>query len=151
MQATEWQGDERRGIQIHILNYIDERLDSRIGEVKALFVEHTTDEMERYTEILRQIDDSRKASETRHGELIKQLTVNISHQQSIENAFIKDEMGKPDFVGHHYDHFSRKKWADWINGVKDSAVTRVVEYASVAVFAWIGYMVWTGLLAGPTK
>ena len=151
MTELNWQGDERRGIPIHVLNYIDNRLDQRITEVKQLFVEHTTDEMERYAEILRKIEDSRKASEERHTELIHQITINIGHQKLIENAFIKDEKGDPDFHGHHNDHHQRKKFADWLAGLKDKAITRVVEYSSVALFVWLAYMIWAGILKGPTS
>ena len=145
----DWQGDERRSIPIHILNYIDDRLDTRINEVKKLFVDHTTDEMERYAQIISSIDGSRKASEERHNELIHQLTIHIGHAKLVESAFLTDEKGNPDFSGHHYDHHKRKTFLDWWNGVKDKAVTRVIEYASVAVFAWLVFMIWKALLAGP--
>lgn len=146
-----WEGHERRGIPIHVLNYIDKRLDTRIEEVKQLFLDHTREEMDRYTEILQKIEDSRTASEERHATLIQQLTVNIGHQKMIETAFLKTENGDPDFHGHHNDHHQRKKFADWINRLKDKAITRVVEYASVAAFVWFAYMVWAGILKGPTS
>ena len=145
----EWQGTERRSIPIHILTYVNERIDARFNEVKQLFVDHTTDEMERYGTIIHSIEESRKASEERHHELINQLTVQIGHQKLIESAFLKNQEGDPDFSGHHYDHYKRKTFLDWWNSVKDKAITRVVEYASVAVFAWLVFMVWKALLAGP--
>jgi hypothetical protein len=37
--AEEWQGEERRGIPIHILNHIDERLEQHTSRVDNQFVE----------------------------------------------------------------------------------------------------------------
>ena len=36
---TEWQGEERRGIPIHILNHIDERLEQHTNRVDGQFTE----------------------------------------------------------------------------------------------------------------
>lgn len=146
-----WDGGERRSIPIHILNYVNERIDTRFNEVKQLFVEHTQDEMDRYGAILTSIDNSRKASEERHHELLGQLTTLVHCQQHVESAFLKNERGEPDFSGHHYDHHQRKTFAAWWGNVKDNAITRIIEYGSIAVFAWLVFMIWKGLLAGPQQ
>ena len=106
----EWTGEERRGIPIHILNHIDEKLDSHVNKVESMVQEHTEEEMDRYKEILAKIESHRQENELRHSSLSSSFMSYAERVdtfcQNIAEAFPHNEQGKPDFHGHGRAHIS---------------------------------------------
>lgn len=111
-----WDGEERRSIPVHVLNYMD----AQVAEVKSIITSHTGEELERFMDILRKIDDHAKASEARHNELVDRLTVIAGRQELMEQAFPRDDDGSPDFRGHAGAH------KNWIKRADDEA--KVMAY-----------------------
>jgi len=144
-----WAGEERRGIPMHILNYMDERLAGHTRHIEEIFQHHTAEEMDRYSAIAESIEAQTKSSEARHGALIQSIQAYMSRQEEIESAFLKDGEGRRDFHGHWYDHNHRKNLAVWWQGVKDSVLMKVIEWGSVLLLGWLGLMIWHGILQGP--
>lgn len=103
-----WDGEERRSIPIHVIQYMD----TQVAEVKRIITGHTDEELQRYMDILKKIDDHAKASEARHNELVDRLTVIAGRQELMEQGFPKDDDGKPDFRGHAGAHKNWMKRAD---------------------------------------
>jgi hypothetical protein len=151
MVEQEWHGEERRGIPIHILNYMDERLKAHVDHVENIFKFHTEEEMKRYGDILKMIGESRKAAEGRHAEIMELMSGFTYKCKSVTDAFLKAPDGTPDFDGHRYDHDKRKRFADWWESVKDKAITKVVEWGALAFVVWVVHTLWESLLKGPGK
>jgi hypothetical protein len=146
---TEWQGEERRGIPIHVLNYVDERLSTHVDKVEALMASHVGEEMERYQEIINLIQEKDRRSEERHYSLVQSITAFSGNVELMSRAFLEDEKGRPDFDGHRYDHDKRKRFAVWWDGVKDKAITKVVEWGVLAFVVWVAHSMWESFLKGP--
>jgi len=178
-ESKSWTGEERRGIQIHVINYIDDRLKEhtstlemtlgqKIADVKLSVEGHTVEEMERYTAIQTQLKDycdsmakQARHSEDRHAETqhrINSLAQSIEawmagqddFADAMKRAFPKDdETGKPDYDGHRTAHLA------WITDSKESKEFKryirnvVLGAAAVAVTSWLTLLVWQGLLRGP--
>jgi hypothetical protein len=111
--------------------------------------EHTEEEMARYNQMLKAVHDANEASEKRHSSLIQSIHAYMTKQNEIENAFLKNEQGAPDFHGHWYDHSHRKQAAIWWGNVKGGTIAKLVEWGAIAVIAWIGMNLWTAFLHGP--
>lgn len=103
-----WDGEERRSIPIHVIHYMD----AQVAEVKSIITGHTDEELQRFMDILKKIDDHTKASEARHNELVERLTVIAGRQELMEQAFPRDDNGDPDFRGHSSAHKNWMKRAD---------------------------------------
>jgi len=148
-----WHGDERRGIPIHILNHVDERLGQHSFRIEKLLMDHTDDEMERYQEIISRIDRNSEDSQRRHEATAKAIVDHMSKTDMIYEhlieAFPPDDRGKPDFIGHATAH---KKW---ITEAKDTKELRayiqkvVLAAATVGVAGWLLSLAWQGFLMGP--
>lgn len=123
--ANDWAGEERRGLPIHILNYVDERMTLATGEITRYIHDHTKEETERYGEMIdRQDQLENKINHLENSvqevteivgnnsKSIKQLTesVNAWMQNNsellgcIRKAFPRDDHGEPDFDGHRTAH-----------------------------------------------
>lgn len=137
---SEWTGEERRAIPIHVLNYVDRKLEEHIKKVD-----------ERLYTISTSIEQSEKSAEERHNALINALTVSLGKIELIESAFLRNESGDPDFNGHHYEHDRRKRFSEWWEGVKDKTITKVVEWSALAFIAWALHALWEQFLKGPGK
>lgn len=151
MTEDAWRGDERRAIQVHIINYIDERLNVHTAKVEQLMKDHVGEEMARYSEIIELIEKKDKASEDRHYALVQSITAYTGHVEMVQAAFLEDEKGRPDFEGHRYDHDKRKRFAIWWAGVKDKAITKVIEWGALAFVVWVVHSMWEAFLKGPNK
>lgn len=128
---AEWKGEERRapeGVIIAVMNHVQETLEAHTQKMDAKF----------------------DKVNTRIDSLIQSITSYMNKQEVIENAFLKNKEGKPDYHGHFYDHEHRKKVYEWWQGVKEKAVVKVIEWASVTFFAWLLYTLWQAFLKGPT-
>jgi hypothetical protein len=144
-----WNGSERRSIQVHILNYVDDRLKEHTERIEKVFHDHTGDEMQRYGEILNKIDAGQADSKKRHDDVMKILVNFNTKCKSVESAFLKKPDGTPDYEGHNYDHDKRKRVAEWRAKMKDSAVLKIVEWSSVGLTAWLLHTIWEATLKGP--
>jgi hypothetical protein len=149
--AEDWHGEERRGIPIHILNYVDERLSTHVEKVEALMAGHVGEEMERYQEIITLIEEKDRKSEERHHSLVQSITAYMGHVEMVQGAFIEDEKGHPDFVGHRNDHDKRKRFGQWWGDVKERTITKVLEWGVLAFIGWVAYSLWESFLKGPHK
>ncbi len=144
-----WDGEERRGIPMHILNYMDDRLAGHTRHIEEILEHHTGEEMERYTAIVESIKAQTNASEARHSALIQSLNAYMIRQEDMRGAFLKNEDGHPDYHGHWYDHNHRKNLGIWWQGVKNGVLVKMIEWGSVLVVGWLGLMIWNGILQGP--
>ena len=144
-----WDGSERRGIPIHILNYMDARLKTHTEHIEQIFTGHTQDEMDRYKAINKAIDDARVSSESRHKAVMEALSGFKTKCRSVESAFLKLPNGEPDFEGHNRDHSSRKRFGDWWDQVKGSTLAKIIEWGSLAFVIWIIHTLWEAFLKGP--
>lgn len=155
-----WEGDERRAIQTHVLNWVEERLTTHVDKVEKLFDNHTREEMERYQEILemiaqntRLIEMNAAASEKRHADICRSIDSYMDKSEKVYDAlkaaFVKDPKGDPDFYGHARAHESwieeRREWKEMATYVKRT----VLSAATIALCSWIGVLIWQGALKGP--
>lgn len=146
---TEWNGEERRGIPIHILNFIEEKIDAAFGKMEHLLHKHIGDEEQQIGAILTQLQHNVKRAEERHDALQASLTCYFDQQQTLEAAFLKRENGQPDLDGHRTDHEIRASFERWKREVREHVVTRIIEWASIALASWAGYVLWSAFVAGP--
>jgi hypothetical protein len=137
-------GEDRRTIPVHILQHIDSRLTTSISQILTEFKEHTGEEMDRYKDILDQIEANRQASDKRHTEL-----TNIIHDhthateemlKTILSGFPKNAEGKADLSGHAEDHQFR------IEEAKDAKEFRKYIKRTLAGAILLAVIFW----AGPT-
>lgn len=171
--TAEWNGAERRGIPIHVLNYMDERLQAHVEHVEEIFNAHIKDEMARYNDILETIKRNREQTaaeisaiaeeieelntnaQRRHDSLVQSLNAysdGMNHKcQDVTSAFIKGPDGLPDFEGHRNDHDKRKKFGDWWDNVKDKLLTKILEWGALAFVVWVAHSLWEAFLKGPGK
>lgn len=151
----EWEGTERRSIPIHIINVMEERFENHAGHMERMFTDHTTNEMERYKEILDEIELTRRASADRHQMLVDSITSYMGKTElmiaEFSSAFPKTKDGKPDFHGHANAHDS---WIEESLARKEffAHIKKVVAAAAILVVgSWVGVLVWQGILHGPAR
>ena len=149
--SKDWKGEERRGIPIHILNYMDERLKTHTDHIEHVFHDHTADEMERYNAILDKISSGQKAAVDRHESIMEVISHFNGKCKDVHSAFLKTSEGEYDFDGHRYDHDKRKKFGEWWERVKGGIVVKVMEWGSLAFIIWVIHSIWESLLKGPSK
>ena len=146
MNDNQWGYDEqgkpleRRSIPIHILNHIDERLETHMTKVD-----------EQFASLRLELLALEKKSIERHNQLLDLMGIQVQKQQKLEDAFIKNEHGEPDISGHFYDHDHRRQLGEWWCGVKDKAFTKVIEWGVLAFCTWVAYSLWKAFLDGPHK
>jgi hypothetical protein len=148
-EEHEWNGEERRSIPIHVLNYMDHRLGEHTNRIEDLFKEHITDEMERYGDIVNKLESSAIASQKRHSILIDQLTIVTGNTELIKGAFPKSKEGLPDYNEHHDYHFTWKTRKEWWAGTSSQAVRKLFEWMLMAFVIWMGTVIWQAALQGP--
>ncbi len=136
----EWDGSERRGIPIHVLNHIDDRLAAHSKQVS-----------ESLAEINETLKVNAENSQKRHGTLVDQITVVIGQQKLLETAFLELEDGRPDYQGHRHFHKAKKRFEDFKKQLGQNALMKITEYVSLGLFAWFVYVAWEALLRGPVK
>lgn len=111
--------------------------------------------MERYEEILKQIEANNSGAEKRFACLTKKIELHTEQAEKIfdalTEAFPSNKSGKPDFSGHARAHES------WIREAADSKELRayiqkvVLAGIALAVASWAGLLIWQGVLHGPVK
>lgn len=157
-------GHERREIPFHLVNYMDEKLRHHAQNIQNVFDEHASEEMTRYREILRKIDDNKAASEERHADLESHMeerhSALIQSIQSyvdkverfsiaVESAFPKDAAGKTDFAGHAAYHSKLIDEAKEASEFRKYIKRVVAAAAAIASLTWIWNVVWPAIVAGP--
>lgn len=122
-EQRQWDGSERRGIPIHLINYVDERLAVHVDKVEKIMANHVGEEMERYREIIDLIEEKDRRSEDRHHALVQSISAYNAHVELIDGAFLDDEdNGQPDYRGHRKAH---KSWAK--DGEEEKKVMEFVK------------------------
>lgn len=141
---------------LHIIAYVDGRMREHTEHVESILREHVADEMCRFGEIQGAIKALRERTEEleirsarRHEEIMAVLTQHTRRINEIEQAFLVDHKGNPDFHDHHNDHSVRAKAGEWWKDVRNKTTTKMIEWASVALVAWVALHVWTAFLKGP--
>ncbi len=143
-------GDERDGrrredmLVIAVIKIVQRMFDEK-------FNDHVTHEMERYESIDRRIVETNglmaanlEASNEQHGEtrrlitsLQQSINAYMTGQEEFARAFLKKPDGSLDLEGHYDDHDTRSTSARWWADKRDKIITKVLEYAGVAVVLWI--------------
>ncbi len=140
----------------------ERRVNTALDTFTKALLDHTSDEMDRYGDILTRIDDNNEASIKRHDETherISHLTQSIEsfiHEQSefitgMRRAFPKDDEGKPDYDGHRTAHLA---WISDTKTTKDlkSYIAKVMMAAvAVAVSSFALVAMWSAFLKGPIQ
>lgn len=149
----DWEGEERRSIQAHVLNWVEERLGTHVKKMEEVLAMHEDDEKSRYKEILDLIERNNEENRKRHNELCRSFDTYTDHTEKIYDsfklAFLTNVKGEPDFHGHARAHES------WVEERKDQKefmayVKKVVGGAlATALVMWMGVLMWQGVLAGP--
>lgn len=147
----EWHGEERRGIPLHILNYMDDRLKTHTEHIEKVFNDYTAEEMERYNAILNKIEDGQKSAVARHEAVMEVVGHFNGKCKDVHSAFLKTPEGEYDFEGHRNDHYTRKTVAEWWGRTKGSVAVKLIEYGVMGLVAWIGLLVWEAFVKGPAK
>lgn len=156
--------DDNEEIPMHLIRYFEEKLRAHSAEVHKFFDDHTSDEMMRYKQILKTIDNNRISTERMYGSLEaiiserhNALVQSIEHllqkleefSIGIDSAFPKNNVGKADYAGHAYDHITRMKDAEEVRDFR-RYIKRVVSAAAIiGVGTWLLYVIWPAILAGP--
>lgn len=97
------------------------------------------------------IDRNAEAAEKRHSALIDSITAYMGHVELVEQAFIKDKEGRPDYHGHREDHYTRKTFGDWLKKQREDALGQVMRGVMYSIFVFILYTLWDAFLKGPPK
>jgi hypothetical protein len=160
MTETNWQGDERRSIPIHILTYIKEVVKEETKEIKGAFAQyredfamHDADEMKRYDQILENQRKNAESAEHRYSQLIQ--TVNSyaekaeKFHEDVRSAFVPNKHGKPDYAGHANAHEAWIRQADENRKFMADIKRAVVIALSIGVGGWLLSLAWAGVLVGP--
>jgi len=148
--AEPWDGAERRSAPLHLIKYVDGRMLEHTQHIEQILRDHVTDEMHRFGSIQHAIDELARVSRERHEQTLSQWETHLSRTEAMEQAFLEDHHGKPDFNGHHADHSVRAKAGAWWADVKNKTTTKLIEWASVALAAWLILNFWQAFLKGPT-
>jgi hypothetical protein len=140
---------------IHIIAYVDGRMREHTQHVEQILRDHVADEMCRFGEIAGGIKAAQARAEelelrnaARHAEIMAMLTTQNKRIDEIEQAFLKDHKGDPDYHGHHGDHDTRIRAAQRWDALKTSTTANVVTWASIAAVGWLSFAIWQAVKAG---
>lgn len=125
-------------VPIHIIHYVDHRMDNFTAELRA----HTADEMKRFAEILNCIKELKESSDARSEQLIAQLQRHMNRTEQVESAFPTTDNGTLDFDGHHHYHRDKSQFQKLIRRLKENTLAKVIEYASIAALVWLVMTIW---------
>lgn len=142
---------------IHLIAYVDGRMREHTQHVEQILRDHVADEMCRFGEIQGGISAARSRAEElelrsieRHTEIMGVLTQHTRRLDEVEQAFLEDHKGDPDYHGHLNDHSVRAKAGAWWADVRNKTTVKLIEWAAVALTMWVMVHVWTAFLKGPT-
>ena len=153
------QGGEPPSAPLHIIAYVDRRMREHTEHVESILREHVADEMCRFGEIQGAIKALRERAEelelrnaARHTEIMGVLGQHTCRLDDVEQAFLVDHEGNPDYHDHHQDHDTRSKAAQRWESLKTSTTANVVTWVSIASLGWLSYVVILAVkawMAGP--
>lgn len=133
---------------LHIIAYVDGRMREHTEHVESILREHVADEMCRFGEIQGAIKALRERAEelelrnaARHAEIMAVLGQHTCRLDDVEQAFLVDHKGDPDYHNHHHDHDTRSKAAQRWESLKTSTTANVVTWVSIASLGWLSYVV----------
>ena len=139
---------------IHIIAYIDSRMREHTQHVEQILLDHVADEMCRFGEIAGGIKAAQARAEelelrnaARHAEIVAMLQTQNKRIDEIEQAFLTDHKGDPDYHGHHGDHDTRSRAAQRWDALKTSTTANVVTWASIAAVGWLSFAIWQAVKA----
>ena len=132
-----WAGEERRSIPIHILTYVDTKLDAHTQKIEEIFQQHIETETSQISEIFKTLNKNNEESTARHSVLVDKITAYQGHVELMEQAFLETEKGTPDYEGHRHFHKVKKDSLEWWDKVKQNAVSKVVEWGTIGILVWV--------------
>ncbi len=145
-----WNGPERRSAPLHIINYVDGRLREHAERIESVLTGHIKDEDDKIQAIHDRLDANDKASEARHKLLSDQLTLHLTKQSQVEDAFLRTEQGHPDYHGHREHHSLSQRAAKWRSDLRNNTAAKLFEYTVIGFLIWAALHLWPVLLKGPT-
>lgn len=148
-------GGEPPSAPIHLIAYVDGRMREHTEHVEQILRDHVADEMCRFGEIAGGIKAAQTRAEelelrnaARHAEIMAMLQSQNKRIDEMEQAFLTDHKGDPDYHGHHGDHDTRNKSAQRWDDLKRSTTASVVTWASIAAIGWLAFAIWTSFKVG---
>lgn len=148
-QTTAVPGTEPPSAPIHLIAYIDGRMREHTQHVEQILRDHVADEMCRFGEIAGGIKAAQTRAEelelrnaARHAEIMAMLTTQNKRIDEIEQAFLTDHKGDPDYNGHHGDHDTRSKASQRWESLKSSTTANVITWLSIAAIGWLAFALW---------
>ena len=136
-----------------IATHIEKKFADHAKEIKAIFKEHTGEEMERYQEILDLIDAHRKESDNKHKAIMDSLNSYTDKTEKVYEAFDEafpcNSKGKPDFAGHANAHMSWMEEAAATKELREYIKKVVIGAGAIALCSWLWAVVWPAFLNGP--
>jgi hypothetical protein len=148
-ELHEFTGEERRSIPVHVLNYMDHKLDEHTQRIENLFKEHIADEAQKHSAVIYNLEVSAKASQSRHAALMTQFNMISENIEEINNAFPKSKEGLPGYEEHHNYHFTWRTRKEWWAGTSNQAFRKLFEWLLMAFVIWLGAVIWQSILTGP--
>lgn len=156
-QTSAVPGEPPPSVPVYIISYVDAKMGEHARHVETILRDHVADEMCRFGEIQGAIKGLRERTEElelrsaqRHAEIMAMLTTQNKRIDEIEQAFLTDHKGSPDYHGHHGDHDTRSKAAMRWEALKTSTTANVVTWVSIASTGWLGYAIWQAFKTGVT-
>jgi hypothetical protein len=158
MTDEKWAGEERRGIPIHLLNYMDARLTEQTSKVETFLKEYVANEID---QVVNKMNVNNLASERRHDEQsarFEALSASIMNYLQKADAHLshatpcpalKDAIPLADWKGHHDHHVDEMKWAEKLSELKWTLIKVIAGTGIVGLLGWIGVLMWAGFLQGP--
>ncbi len=137
-----WDGIERREIPIHFLNFVEERI-----ATYSKHIEQRIDEQEAH--ISKRCDDLTDLIQKQEARLQETMNLFQAKQTAIDSAFLHDDKGRPDYVGHFHDHDDRKSLAVWLREQRNKIAGKAMEYIVLLFLAWVAMQVWERAAYGP--
>ncbi len=133
------------------VNNLAERVDANHRETTHSLKEHMADEEGKIESFTQSFNSFKESSERRHAALLQSIHSYMEKQNSIEEAFLTDQQGRKDFIGHKTDHQERLERAQvWRRRFDAVAIALMVLFAT-GVFGWASIALWKAFLAGPVK
>lgn len=153
-KPTNWSGLERRadpppgapgGIPPEVVAYIDARISREIGAIHGMLREHIIEETRALDVIRAMIERNAAASEARHEMLMQKLSAHQIRTEAIEQAFLDNQHGEPDFFGHRSDHSTRANVGRWWDGVKSTVASNAIMAVMGGLVTWVALIVYQSL------
>lgn len=148
-------GEPPPAVPLYFISYVDAKMGEHARHVETILRDHVADEMCRFGEIQGAIKGLRERAEelelrnaARHAEIMAVLGQHTRRLSDVEQAFLVDHKGDPDYHNHHHDHDTRSKAAQRWESLKTSTTANVVTWASIAAVGWLSFAIWQAFKTG---